>query len=214
VIATRAALVAAVMLIAVTGATAALGRSPTRPAHACAPPHSHLVVADRVGRIFSRRVIDTTSGNPYKAYYSCAYRVRRAVAFISSQFPDQDRHALIRLSGAFVAYEFKAACAGCEELQPEVVVTNLLSGATRHLVTFEQEPAVGAILALVVTPRGSAAFVDQRFSDFGPGVSYEVRTTSGAVLDSGPRVRPRSLRLRGSTLSWRDGLRTRRARLR
>jgi hypothetical protein len=170
----------------------------------------------RQAQIFSRPTVDPDSGNSYTAYFGCTLPRGAARQLAASVFPDLDTHTLFRLSGSYAAYVFGSACAGCDQPQTRVVVQSLRTGAIVHEVSFDDDPAVGPVLALVLARSGAAAFVDQRYADFGPGSVYEVRRISGndsVVLDTSGRIVPRSLHLHGTKLTWRAGSRSRRARV-
>lgn len=72
------------------------------------------------------------------------------------------------------------------------------------------------VTALLISHRGNAAWIGATHSLGGGGEQIEVRWLidgRDSVLDSGPGIATRSLRLRGTELTWRDGGRDRGAQL-
>jgi hypothetical protein len=69
-----------------------------------------------------------------------------------------------------------------------------------------------SINSLIVTPKGAVAWIATDSSIVGHGRRLEVHANR-RLLDSGTAIVPTSLRLHGSTLSWRDGASTRTATL-
>jgi hypothetical protein len=74
----------------------------------------------------------------------------------------------------------------------------------------ESYQSVGSI---VVKPDASVAWIATIRSIIHPGARLEVHA-NGALLDFGSNIKPGSLRLRGSTLTWRHGRALRSATLR
>jgi hypothetical protein len=71
--------------------------------------------------------------------------------------------------------------------------------------------------SLVLAPDGSVAWIGTGTSVINPAAKtvevHEIDRAGSRLLDSGGQIEPRSLRLRGSQLSWRHGTATRSARL-
>jgi hypothetical protein len=130
----------------------------------------------------------------------------------------EGRAGPIALAGAVTAYGYTRF--GVDTVTTEVVVRRLTDGAT-----LEELPASGvvgpesfqSVESIVVKVDGAVAWIGSDTSIISHrGPRIEVRAASGSsnsLLDSGPRIDPRSLRLHASTLSWRDGAVTRHATL-
>jgi hypothetical protein len=148
----------------------------------------------------------------------------------------------MRGSGAFRLGR-RGICVGAARVDPVIVVGELAvygltrcgvdTGSTQVVVrrltggkVLRSEPATSpagvesyqAVGALVAKADGAVAWIGTGQSIVGHGtVKIEVRAANRSapvrVLDSGSGVRPHSLQLRGSQLSWRDGTTLRTARL-
>jgi hypothetical protein len=73
------------------------------------------------------------------------------------------------------------------------------------------------VTALAIDPHGTLAWIGSRTAIGVRRPIYEVHTLSvggqDSLLASSPRIAARSLRLSGTTLSWREGARTRTRRI-
>jgi hypothetical protein len=131
----------------------------------------------------------------------------------------QGRAGPIALAGVDVAYGLTEF--GVDTVSAQVIVRNLRSGAQ-----LRREPATTralgveffqSVAAVVVKPDGAVAWIGQGGSVTHAG-SGEIEVNRAdahgrALLDSGNGIDTRSLRLHGSTASWRHGGVTRSATL-
>lgn len=125
----------------------------------------------------------------------------------------------VALAGVHVAYGLSQF--GVDTVSAQVIVRNLGTGvrlrsesATTHALGVEFFQSVAAV---VVKPDGAVAWIGQGGSIIHPGRrEIEVNRADSrgqALLDSGTGIDVRSLRLRGSTVSWRHAGRVRSASL-
>jgi 3D (Asp-Asp-Asp) domain-containing protein len=195
----RTAIVAAA-LVAAVGVVAPAGAA-TR----CRPSRAHVMASDR-------RVDVYTLGS---AVYGCdalsGKRVRLGNAHICIAAACVDRAAV---AGDLVAYASERC--GVDTCSASVSVVRLPDA--KQLRNFaaitgpglvESGQTVGSI---VVKRDASVAWIAADNSFIGRGSRIEVHA-NGKLLDSGGGIVPSSLRLHGSTLTWRDGGATRSATL-
>ena len=205
------------LVLALLSAIAVEARAAT-PAQAsrgeiCSSTGSRTVYATSLGRVFTkpRRVREPVRGGPrfYTAHYSCAHRYNRRFLLAESEFAGEDEYGPFRFAGPFLAYAFFPSCAACEERQGSVMVQSLRTG--RHLYDAEAiehlDTGDESVTDLVVKRNGSVAWIaihdDPPATDGEQDIEVNKRDRSGrARLDTGPGLGPRSLELRGSTLSW------------
>lgn len=131
----------------------------------------------------------------------------------------ESRVGPIALAGVDVA--FGRTSSGVDVISAEVVVENLTDG--RQL---RSNPATAGdfgpetaqhVDSIVVKPDGSVAWIATISSIISHRGTTQVRKsdrTSRTSLDSGRKIRPDSLSLDGSELSWRDGSARKTAKLR
>jgi hypothetical protein len=121
------------------------------------------------------------------------------------------------LAGTVVAYGLESC--GVDTSSAEVVVTRLTTGRQVHrdpMVSTGLVEQHGSPTAVAVKRDGSDAWIGVERSITGQQL-IEVHRHDGrgpALLDSGHQVKPASLALHGSRLSWRHGSHTRHATLR
>lgn len=192
-------LLASVVAAVVAAVLAASGAS----AHGavCGPPKARTLAADSLARVYSQG----------KKVYGCAKGAHSSYALGSaSSSMGQDRVGPIALAGVDVA--FGSTNSGVDVISAEVVVKNLTDGRT-----LRDRPATAGnfgpetaehVDSIVVKPDGSVAWIATVNSIISHRGTTEVRKsdrTSRASLDSGRRIKPDSLRLDGSDLTWSDG---------
>jgi hypothetical protein len=126
----------------------------------------------------------------------------------------------VAIAGNVAAYGLSSF--GVDTIGTEVVIRRLTDGkrlrdfpATRAGVV-EGAQSVGSLAA---RGDGAVAWIGVERSILGGREAIEVHAADGSasadrVVDSGAQIAPGSLRLRGSTLSWRHGAATRHATLR
>lgn len=207
------ALAGAAALSPGSAATPSAGSNATSAAGAgCFPAHAHQLARSPAARVYE---VGPARSGPLTGdtVYACYLRRGRPLRLGASA--GRMRVGPVVLAGAHVAYASTAM--GVDTGSTEVVVVNLASGARRSLAAVSpprRPESFSAVTALVVTGAGSAAWIGSRSGIGQPHATYEVRRFQAAtvtVLDSGPTVAPRSLRRRGSTVSWTDAGRTRSA---
>jgi hypothetical protein len=101
---------------------------------------------------------------------------------------------------------------GVDTFSSSVAIVDLASGATLASApaTTRERRAESFIevTALAIDPGGTLAWIGSRSAVGVRRPTYEVHALSPAgrdsLLASSPRIAPRSLRLRGTTLSWRE----------
>jgi hypothetical protein len=182
---------------------------PDGPHGRCGPASATTLVSDSVARVYSlgQRV------------YGCAAGHRRSfLVGATTRSLREGRAGPVALAGTVAAYGYTRF--GVDTVTTEVVVRRLTDGATLRdfpaggIVGPESFQSVGSV---VVKADGAVAWIGSDTSILGHrGPWLEVHAASGSsnsLLDSGPRIDPTSLRLHGSTLSWRDGAVTRHATL-
>jgi hypothetical protein len=203
----RAAVVA--MVITTVGCAASAAKTEHPAAAHCGPATAKTLTANGRARVYQQ------GANVYGCSASSGRRFRLGASSITL---DQPRVALVALAGG------DAACAlsshGVDTGSAEVVVRRLTDGRVLH-----RAPAVSqvsgpesfsSVTALVVTRGGGAAWIGSSSSIATRGHRVEVRRVDArgrAMLDSGPGIGLRSLRLRGSRLTWADAGRERSATL-
>jgi hypothetical protein len=195
-----------VLLAAVTiGAPAAGAAVP------CGPARAHTLAGDRTARVYA-------SG---QSVFGCAKGGGRSYHLgSSSRTIDQPHVGPVAVAGDLAAYG--ATQSGVDTVSASVVVRRLTDG-----VQLRDEPAttkpVGAeffesVGSVVVRADGAVAWISAAGSVIsGQAKEVEVnRTDRGGrtLLDSGPSIKPQSLRRHGAHITWRDGDRSRFAELR
>lgn len=189
--------IALVSLIAI--GLAAAGASAHRAS--CGPSRARTLAADREARVYS-------SGGKV---YGCARGSHSSYVLGStSNSMGEGRVGPIALAGVDVA--FGRTTSGVDVISAEVVVENLTDGRVLrdHGATagnFGPETAQ-KVNSIVVKPDGSVAWIASVNSLISHRGTTQVRKsdrTSRMSLASGREIKPDSLRLDGSELSWSDG---------
>jgi hypothetical protein len=198
-------------LIALTACGSSSGMARHRGAAAsCGRSHARTLAADTRARVYE-------SANNV---YGCAIGGTRSYLLgASARSIREGRAGPIALAGVAVAYGYTVY--GVDTLSTEVVVRSLRTGRELHRAPATTRP-VGpeffqAVAAIVVKPDGAVAWIGEAGSVIsGRARQVEVDRADHrgvAMIDSGGGIDNRSLRLRGSTVTWRDHGRTRSARL-
>ena len=191
-------------------AAAALASGASAHGAVCGPSKAHTLAADSLARVYSR------DGK----VYGCAKGSHSSYVLGSaSHSVGQARVGPIALAGVDVAYG--KTTSGEDVISAEVVVRNLTDGRVLrdHPATagnFGPETAQ-RVDSIVVKPDGSVAWIATVNSIISHRGTTQVRKSdrsSRASLDSGRKIKPDSLRLHGSKLSWIDGSVTKTAALR
>lgn len=189
--------------------TSARRSSPPPAGRQCGPPAARTLAASRLARVY------VSAGS----VYGCAYASRRSYRLgAASGAIREARVGPVAVAGHDAAYALSSF--GIDTGSSNVVVRDLASGRVLHDVEAIHRllpEAYQAVDAIVVKPDGAVAWISEinsviRRGAGGLGV-LRIDARGQRVLDTGPAIHPKSLRLRGSTLTWRDGARTRSATL-
>jgi hypothetical protein len=172
----------------------------------CGPPRARTLAGNRVARVYQ-------SAN---SIYGCSTVARRSYLLgASARSIRQGRAGPLALAGLDVAYGLSRY--GVDTISSRVVVRNLASGKEVRSAPATTRPLgpefFQVITSIVVKPDGAVAWIAQGGSVVsGRRTEVEVNRADargGALLDSGSGIDDRSLRLNGSTITWRDRGRTR-----
>jgi hypothetical protein len=200
-----AAATLALLTAAGTAVATAAGSVRRKPAP-CPPPHARVLAHDRDVRVWS-------SGGLGGTIVACDARRRTALTLTSParHLPFRSSASGFRLAGDVVGYV--RTTFGVDSGSSRLVIADV--AARRWL---REVPAGGyvdaglisreAVEALIVTTRGSAAWITSRSERgvAGPSaVHLAARAGPVLLLDEGPGIEPASLRLEGATLSFDDG---------
>jgi hypothetical protein len=193
--ATAVSLLAAALALALTPAAPAGAREQSP---RCYPKGSSTVAASTRVRVFYSEGDD----GDY-AYYACDLLTGRRTVLARGTFRDGDSIASVRFAGRVVGFRH-GACPFTLNHDPCTGSVRALDVQTRR----EQSGGTdGAVTALVVSPNGSAAWIETH--DVPTRAQTVRRTATGGqatTLASGPLVEPDSLALAGDgTLYWSDG---------
>ncbi|HEX4283278.1 MAG TPA: hypothetical protein VHZ27_21095 [Solirubrobacteraceae bacterium] len=211
----RPMLVAMVAFLAACGSSSAHTSTAT-PAHpgaptiACGPATAKTLAASARARVYQVG----------SEVYGCAASGRGSFRLGNATHTIRElRAGPVAVAGDLAAYGLTSF--GIDTVRAQVVVRRLTDGA--RLQAFPATKAVGAesfesVGSVVVKPDGAVAWIAHESSIGARGQTTEVQSAraggSNVVVASGSGIDPSSLRLRGSTLSWRDAGVTRRATLR
>jgi Tol biopolymer transport system component len=175
----------------------------------------------RCGMLGSRTIHKTKLARIFTEndrYYGCLYATGRIVRLeegggISPTLGE------LALAGRYVGYEIESEGTDVGRYA-DLFVADLRSGRVIRS-TNSVDPSTGSSYAdvrrLVITRAGSIAWVVRPLTEDDRRLPYQVHKfdRSGArMLDSGRRIRPKSLTLHGHRISWRNGQNRRSARLR
>ncbi len=197
------ALLGAAGWLALGACGSAAARNASAAGTPCAPAGASVTMANRDVQVYALKGV----------VYACKVGGGRRVVLGRSTFCVMSaRVQRVALAGDAVAYALERC--GVDTGSATVEVLNLSSGrrlfsrpALAGPAPPESYPSIGS---LVVRANGKVAWIAAARSIIGHGESIEVHR-DGALLDSGPGIVLSSLRLRGTTLSWRHGTGTRSA---
>ncbi|MGI8572862.1 MAG: hypothetical protein ACR2L9_09620 [Solirubrobacteraceae bacterium] len=189
-------------------ASAATAAGAGRTAH-CGPAHAPTLVGSRAVRIYLVR----------KTVYGCAGASGKSYRLGKRGFCRlQSCVGQIALAGQTAAYELDTF--GVDTSSSGVVVKNLANGRVlMNRVAIWNVPgpeSFESVSSIVVKRDGALAWIAKVSSIGHPSALFEVHRDDGRahdLLDSGPGIAPRSLRLHGSTMTWTDAGQTRSATL-
>lgn len=176
---------------------AALGAGSAAAAVRCAPAGAQIRLTDRHAQVYAL----------HKAIYACDQRTRRTTKLgqtticVASARVDH-----LALAGDVVAYGLDRC--GVDTGSTTVIVRRLSDGKRLHsfaALTGAGPESYQSVTSLVVKPDGSVAWIATVHSIVATseGGGPEVHA-NGKLLEAG-EIELHSLRLRGSTLTWRDG---------
>jgi hypothetical protein len=213
---TRVALLA-VAGLALIAASVSKAAAAEPAAHMKCPPsnrHPDRLVSDRQAVIYEGLILHG-EGAGQEEVFGCTYGKRRSYAIgtrlaLGSGGGGVDRFTL---GGPVLAYESRFTDQSGDLWQ--LVVVDLNSGIVLHAVPTgvpvepsEHYEGVGPAVAIVVKGDGSIAWIADDFErTAGTQKYYDVEATdhSGSrLLASGTNIKPSSLKLVGSTVSWRQ----------
>lgn len=191
------------LVFVASGMSAAIADASSGP---CGPRDAHTLAADSVARIYELK----------GTIYGCSIHGSKSYRLGGSSY-GQQKVGPVALSGEDAAYGLSRS--GVDTISASVRVRRLSDGKMLHddAATTKPLPAeyFQTLYALVVKSDGAVAWIAEAGSIFeGKTSDVEVHkddTTGRALLDSGSSIRRRSLRLHGSTLTWRHGETTRSA---
>jgi hypothetical protein len=177
----------------------------------CGPRSARTLAADSRARVYS-------TGN---AVYGCAAGAHQSFRLgAAARSLREGRVGPVALAGVDAAYGL--ATFGVDTGSAQVIVRRLSDGRQLRSAPATQgrlgPESVQAVDALVVKANGAVAWIAEARSIISQrsAVIQVARDDArgNSVLDSGTGIDARSLRLHGSSLSWRDGSQTRSATLR
>jgi hypothetical protein len=191
-----APLIAVIAVALAPGATANVSARP----RACAPRQAHIVMSDRQAQVYARG--GTT--------FACARRggARLRLGTTASCIA-HDLAQRVALRGMVVAVA-RETC-GIDTGSTEIIVWRLgrrLPLARGPAAVALRPESYTTVTALLISRRGNAAWIAATHSLGAAGGQVEVRSLIDGrdiVLGSGSDIATRSLRLRGTELTWRDG---------
>jgi hypothetical protein len=209
----RLSVAAAMVALAACGSSAALpsgSAGGAAAARGCGPAGARTLAASTVARVYSVR----------QTVYGCSdHTGRRTRLGVTSSCIQNELIGPVRVAGELAAYGDEIC--GVDTGSTSVIVLRL---SDRRRLT--SEPAVTGLLlpesyesveSLVVKADGAVAWIATGGSIVGHGRgSVEVHAVAGGMrrlLDAGAGIRPGSLRLSGSRVTWEHGSTTRSATL-
>lgn len=195
---------------AATDASTTSARAPAPHVAACGPSADHTVAASARARVYS------AEGN----VYGCAVGSHHSYLLGASMHTIREgRAGPIAVAGRYAAYALTSF--GVDTVSSLVIVRNLETGhKLRELAATTKvlPESFQTVDGIVVKSDGAVAWISGVTSVFAHGsAGLEVQRADSrgpAVLASSSSIDPDSLHLSGSTLTWRDGSRTRTATLR
>jgi hypothetical protein len=184
----------AVVGVGCSSVTARAGLSP----FPCGPPAARSLALTRVARVFQQG----------KIVYGCSVRARHSYRLGSAGFcTNSDRVGPIALAGEVAAYGVQRC--GVDTGTAQVVVRRLSDGRVLHTAPATSRvpgaESYQSVASLVVKADGAVGWIGAAHSIIGHGAVIEVHRfdrSGQAQLDQGAEVGLRSLRLRGSQLTW------------
>lgn len=174
-----------------------------RPPARCRAAHSRTIAQDAVARVYNRG----------GALYGCSARTGIRTRLGSAPYTAQ-----VRLVGPLAAYAVYTH--GIDFGTATVVITRLTDGkplGSAPAVDRAFVESFQSVTSLIVRRSGAVAWIASVGSIINSETSVEVHKLDrgdSVLLDRGRKIDPKSLRLRGSTLTWTDAGATRSSTLR
>lgn len=188
----------AVVLAALVALAPGAQAAQTRARPTCFPRGSHTLQLNAAVRVFNVR---RTAGHA-RLTYGCLLKRKKPVKFFLPDFPTG--YGPIVVAAPYVAYGAYGDCAAAFCNPNSVVVQDLRGGRPRPV---NATLSIAEVRSLVLTPKGSAAWIATTFDPTGNILpSYTVaKSERGAppvALEASADVDPASLALAGSILYW------------
>ena len=221
------------MALAACGSSASSSGAPTAsssrlasprpaPARHCGPAGATTLAASSQARVYAWR----------GGVFGCSFAHRRSFRLGSTERSlREDAVSPVALAGSDAAYG--RSNFGIDTVMSAVAVTRLTDGkqlADFAATSIGRPEGVQSVASVVVKRDGAVAWIGTDHSLVARGrdvvevhavdaaalpmPSVPPSPTAGRLLDSGPQVAPGSLRLHGSTLTWKHGAAVRHATLR
>ncbi len=208
-----AALSAGACVVLFPGASGGHGQSSS-----CGPISTQTVVTDRAARVY-RITTRTDPAGTLHSYYGCTVGNGKSHLLVRNAFNGVRLYGCvvsecrlvraIRLVGTTVGVIVERH--GTDTVSTTLTVRDLAAGHVLHIV--EADTVVGygdSLITYVLAPSGNIAWATVTTSSGPHGTFHRTGTIHCAIgqtmstLDSGPKVRARSLRLQRHTVEWID----------
>jgi hypothetical protein len=209
---------AAVLAAAALAVTLAAADPASARRHSCKMLHSRTVVRTATTRVFVRYFsergglitgpVDHSEIDVYACRFDVGHRVVLDAGDGAADYPYR-----VAVAGDRLAMAFGSGFTGCKG-DTLIKVFNVRTGRRLRCAGTTPNAAPFGVWSLVVTPRGSAAWIEQiggaveePDSKDNPPDAFALRALTGRrprTLASSRSVRRTSLRLHGHTLSWRE----------
>jgi hypothetical protein len=210
----RLGILALMVALAACGSSAASSQTaPSKPAAArhCGPAGATTLASGAQARVYSW----------HGGVFGCAFG--RGHSFRlggSARSIRENSVTLVAVAGTDAAYSLEDF--GVDTTRTNVMVRHLTDGATLSdfpATAHNVVEGLQSVRSVAVKSDGAVAWIGSTHSIVGRRSLIEVHAANASsstdrILDSGAGIDPTSLRLHGSTLSWKDGATTRRATLR
>ncbi len=196
--------------LALAVATVAGSAVSARAAAGCVPAGDTVIAAS------TRAAVYSSSGTVFGCDSVTRHTVRLGSVGVSC-LGTTGRVASVTVTGRLVGYSLTQC--GVDVISARVVVRDLATGravVSDPAATVVEVEGLESVGKVVLASDGAVAWTVQSSSIVAHRTVREVIAARGSrerVLATGPRIGLRSLRLKGSTLSWADGTRTSRASL-
>jgi hypothetical protein len=188
------------VLTIAAGAVALATGAGARTRMPCGPAAAQTLASSSRARVYASR----------GAAFGCAGDGGRSIRLgKTSNCIGSDRVGPVAVAGEIAAYASERC--GIDTGFTQVLVRNLRTGkrlSASPAVTVPGPESFPSVDSLVARPDGAAAWIAEASSLGNHLKNVELRRIDArgqSLLDSGPAIAPRSLHLRGSTLTWRHG---------